>query len=89
MKYRTRIYYSEEQKTHMWDRWRKGESLHSIAKLFDNGSGIPCFVQMLSKVEVLPPRGSLYPVYRSRATQIYKDVTPHVRLTSSLDATFS
>jgi hypothetical protein len=26
MKYRTRIYYSEEQKSLMWDRWQKGES---------------------------------------------------------------
>ena len=35
MKYRTRIYYTEEQKTLMWDRWQKGESLSSIARLFD------------------------------------------------------
>lgn len=35
MKQRTRIYYSEEQKSQMWDRWQKGESLHSIARLFD------------------------------------------------------
>ena len=39
MKYRTRIYYSEEQKSLMWDRWEKGESLHSIARLFDRGHG--------------------------------------------------
>ena len=24
MKYRTRIYYTEEQKAFMWDRWKKG-----------------------------------------------------------------
>ena len=35
MKYRTRIYYTEAQKTLMWDRWQKGESLSSIARLFD------------------------------------------------------
>jgi len=35
MKYRTRIYYTEEQKTVMWDRWQKGDSLHAIARLFD------------------------------------------------------
>jgi IS30 family transposase len=35
MKYRTRTNYSESQKTLMWDRWRKGDSLHQIAKLFD------------------------------------------------------
>lgn len=34
MKYRTRIYYTEEQKSQMWDRWQKGESLHAIARLF-------------------------------------------------------
>ena len=35
MKYRARIYYTEEQKALMWDRWQKGESLHDIARLFD------------------------------------------------------
>ena len=35
MKQRTRIYYSEAQKALMWDRWEQGESLHSIARLFD------------------------------------------------------
>ena len=35
MKYRTRIYYTEAQKTLMWDRWQKGGSLTSIARLFD------------------------------------------------------
>ena len=35
MKYRTRIYYTEAQKTLMWGRWQKGESLSSIARLFD------------------------------------------------------
>ena len=35
MKYRTRLYYTEAQKTLMWDRWQKGESLSSIARFFD------------------------------------------------------
>lgn len=35
MKYRTRIYYSEEQKALMWDRWQKGDTLHDIGRLFD------------------------------------------------------
>ena len=34
MKQRPRIYYTETDKTLMWDRWQKGESLHSIARLF-------------------------------------------------------
>ena len=37
MKYRTRTYYSAEQKAEMWDRWQRGESLNSIARLFDRG----------------------------------------------------
>ena len=35
MKYRPRIYYTETDKALMWDRWQKGESLGSIARLFD------------------------------------------------------
>jgi len=35
MTYRTRIQYTEADKALMWDRWQQGESLHSIAKLFD------------------------------------------------------
>ncbi len=35
MKQRTRIYYTEEQKDEMWDRWQKVESLHAIGLLFD------------------------------------------------------
>jgi IS30 family transposase len=35
MKQRPRIYYTENQKALMWDRWQKGDSLHQIAQLFD------------------------------------------------------
>ena len=35
MKQRPRIYYTEANKALMWDRWQKGESLNSIARLFD------------------------------------------------------
>jgi IS30 family transposase len=35
MKQRPRIYYSNTDKSLMWDRWQKGESLNSIARLFD------------------------------------------------------
>ena len=35
MAYRTRIYYTDAQKAEMWDRWQRGESFHSIARLFD------------------------------------------------------
>jgi IS30 family transposase len=35
MKQRPRIYYSASQRTLIWDRWQKGETLHQIAGLFD------------------------------------------------------
>ena len=37
MKYPTRIYYTETDKSEMWDRWEKGESLNSIARHFGRG----------------------------------------------------
>jgi hypothetical protein len=37
MKYRTRIYYSEEQKAEMWDRWQRGETINAIGRVFDRG----------------------------------------------------
>jgi len=32
---RPRIHYTEEQRTLMWERWQKGDSLEKIADLFD------------------------------------------------------
>ena len=60
MKYRTRIYYTEEQKSQMWDRWQKGESLHAIARLFDRNHG--SIAGILSRAGGIRPR----PRMRSR-----------------------
>ena len=35
MKHWMRNYYTEADKALMWERWRRGESLNSIARLFD------------------------------------------------------
>ena len=59
MKYRTRIYYSEEQKSLMWDRWQKGDSLHSIARLFDRSHG--------SIAGILSRTGGIRPPQRKRS----------------------
>ena len=59
MKYRTRIYYSEKQQSQMWDRWQKGESLHSIARLFDRGHG--------SIAGILSRTGGIRPKQRTRS----------------------
>ena len=37
MKYRTTVYYTEEQKQRMWDLWQQGNSMTEIARLFDRG----------------------------------------------------
>jgi len=39
MKYRTRKYYTEKQKSLMWERWKQGDSLHDIARLFNRHHG--------------------------------------------------
>lgn len=35
MNYPTRIYYTDDQKKMMWDRWQKGESMNAIGRPFD------------------------------------------------------
>ena len=60
MKQRQRIYYSEAQKAVMWERWKKGESLHQIAQLFDrNHSSIQ---------RILAESGGIRPAQRRRSS---------------------
>jgi len=61
MKYRTRIYYSAEQKNLMWDRWRAGDSTYQIARLFDRGHS--------SVQGILAETGGIRPRPRSRSRQ--------------------
>ncbi len=35
MKRKRRVYYTEAQKTEMWDRWQKGDSFNAIGRYFD------------------------------------------------------
>lgn len=58
MKYRPRIYYTESQKSLMWDRWQKGESLQQIAQLFDRSHG--------SIQRILAESGGIRPAQRRR-----------------------
>jgi len=60
MKYRTRIYYTEAQKSQMWDRWQKGDSLHDIGRLFDRGHG--------SIAGILSRAGGIRPRQRTRSS---------------------
>jgi hypothetical protein len=54
MKYRTRTIYTPEQNAQMWDRWEKGDSLHSIARLFVREYS-SVFGQLLSTGGIRPP----------------------------------
>jgi IS30 family transposase len=38
MKYRQRTFYTNKQKSEMWDRWQRGESLSSIGRRFNRAS---------------------------------------------------
>jgi IS30 family transposase len=53
MKQRPRIYYTDEQKELMWDRWQKGESMNAIGRLFDRGHS--SIQRILLEMGGLPP----------------------------------
>jgi IS30 family transposase len=59
MKYRPRIYYTETDKALMWDRWQKGESLQTIAQLFNRNHS--------SVAGVLSRTGGIRPPKRARS----------------------
>ncbi len=59
MKYRQRICYTESDKALMWDRWQKGESLQTIAQLFDRNHS--------SIAGVLSRTGGIRPPQRQRS----------------------
>ncbi len=59
MTYSQRIYYTDEQKALMWDRWQKGDSMHAIAGLFDRGHS--------SVQGILSKMGGVEPAARSRS----------------------
>src|SRR5665811_476302 len=59
MTYRTRIKYTAEQKSEIWDRWQRGESLKSIGRVFDRPSS--------SIFNHLAPSGGIRPLPRRRS----------------------
>ena len=59
MKQRPRIYYTEADRTLMWDRWQKGDSQHAIARLFDRGHS--------SVSRILSETGGIRPAPRRRS----------------------
>ena len=60
MKYRTRTFYTEDQKAVMWERWQKGDSLQHIAQLFDrNHSSIQRILAESGGIRPAPRRRSI------------------------------
>lgn len=59
MKQRPRIYYTETQKALMWERWKAGDTLHQIGKLFDRPH--------TSIQNILAATGGIRPAVRHRS----------------------
>lgn len=59
MKQRRRIHYSATQRAEIWDRWRCGESMKDIGRIFDRGHS--------SIFSVLVPAGGIQPPPRGRS----------------------
>ncbi len=58
MKHRTRIYFTQADKSLMWDRWGRGDSISAIARLFDRGHS--------SVQRILAETGGIRPRERKR-----------------------
>ena len=61
MKQRRRIYYTASQRSEIWDRWQRGESMSSIGRRFDRESS--------SVFSVISPTGGIRPPDRKRASR--------------------
>jgi IS30 family transposase len=62
MAYRTRINYTAAQRAEMWERWQKGETFHSIARLFDRHHS--------SVRRILAATGGIRPYERRRSERV-------------------
>lgn len=59
MAYRTRIFFTEKQKSEIWDRWQRGESMSLIGRRFDRASS--------SIYPLLERTGGIRPAHRTRS----------------------
>jgi IS30 family transposase len=59
MKYRQRTFFTDKQKSEIWDRWQRGESMSSIGRGFDRASS--------SIYPLLARTGGIRPPNRSRS----------------------
>ena len=59
MAYRKRVFFTDNQKAEIWDRWQRGESMSSIGRVFDRGSS--------SIYPLLERAGGIRPPTRTRS----------------------
>jgi len=71
MKYRTRTFYTDRQKSEMWDRWQRGESMSSIGRHFNRASS-SIFPHLAQFGGIRPParRGSRFALSLSEREEI-------------------
>ena len=83
MTYRTRIKYTPQQKSEMWDRWQRGESLKSIGRCFDRSSS-SIFAQLSPTGGIRPPprRRSRLALTLAEREEISRGVACHQSLRS-------
>jgi IS30 family transposase len=75
MKQRPRIYYTETDKSLMWDRWQKGESLQTIAQLFGrNHSSIAGILSRTGGIRPPPRRRSRRALTLSEREEISRGI---------------
>src|SRR5215471_910039 len=75
MQYRTRIQYTETDKALMWERWRQGESLHAIARLFDrNHASIGGILSRTGGIRPSPRRRSALALELSEREEISRGI---------------
>ena len=83
MVYRTRINYTAQQRTEIWDRWQRGESLKSIGRAFDRPSS-SIYGQLAPTGGIRPPsrRRSKLALTLSEREEISRGVARHHSLRS-------
>jgi IS30 family transposase len=75
MKQRPRIYYSESQKALMWERWRKGDTLHQIARLFNrNHSSVQGILAQTGGIQPAPRRRSSFALTLAEREEISRSL---------------
>lgn len=82
MVYRTRIKYTAEQRTEIWDRWQHGESMSSIGRAFGRESS-SVFSQLSPTGGIRPPprKRSRLSLTLSEREEISRGLASHLSLT--------